>query len=81
MEVKEGTKTSEFKLAVIIPSIVSLMVVAGIVRGEDQEMVVQIIEAIVVGIVGVVSAVSYISGRTKVKVEAMRLNADSSKLG
>ena len=77
MEVKPGYKTSEF-IATMVGSIVSLMVMAGVIEptsaSEIQELTIQIVS----GIVALGVLVSYILSRTEVKKEALRNQVDSN---
>ena len=79
MPIKSGFKTSEFYLT-LIPTIISMLVLAGVVPVESQTQVLEMVKDAVAGIVAIVGIVSYITGRTEVK-KAYINSTDTKVLG
>lgn len=66
MPIKSGFKTTEFYMT-LIPTFVSMLVLAGFIPVEGQTQVLEMVKDAVAGIVAIVGIVSYITGRTEVK--------------
>ena len=65
-QLKAGIKTSEFWLTVVT-SILSILVMAGVIGPEDSNRVGSIAKDTFSGIVAIVSIVSYVVSRLKLK--------------
>lgn len=72
MEVKQGILTTEFWVSVI-PTIVSLLVLTGVVGTSEVESVTGLFEDIIAGAVALFSIISYVSARTSLKREQIKL--------
>lgn len=75
MTLKSGFKTSEFYMT-LIPTVVSMLVISGVLPSDDQQQVLELVKDAIAGIVAVTGIVTYIMGRTEVKKTLIR-EADS----
>lgn len=71
MKIKAGLKSSEFYLS-LVPTVVSMLVLTGVISATDENVISQLGQDIVAGIVALFSIVSYIQARRDIKITAMR---------
>jgi hypothetical protein len=62
----KGYKTSEFYM-ILVPTIVSMLVLTGVIPMEGQSDFAELLKESVSGIVAIVAIVSYILSRTELK--------------
>lgn len=71
---KSGLKTSEFYVT-LVSTVVSLLVMAGVVEPSYQNQLTDLVVQAVGGIVALGSVIAYILSRTEIKKEELRLQA------
>lgn len=71
---KSGLKTSEFYVT-LVSTIVSLLVMAGVVEPAYQSELTDLVVQAVGGIVALGSVIAYLLSRTELKKEELRLQA------
>ena len=71
MKIKAGLKSSEFYLS-LVPTVVSMLVLTGVISVTDENMIVQLGQDIIAGVVALFSIVTYIQARRDIKITSMR---------
>jgi len=78
MQIRNGSKTSEFWLT-LLPTVVAMLVITGVIDQGDTDMTMSLAKDIVSGVVALVSIATYIVNRSNLKKEIVKASVEQNK--